>query len=81
MKMLNFNPRQVMNAIMKSANPNQMLNQIAMQNPVFQQAMQATNGKTPKQVRDMAYSIAQQRGINLDTFLREMGISPDQMKF
>lgn len=72
--MLNFNPRQVMNAIMKSANPNQMLNQIAMQNPVFQQAMQATNGKTPKQVRDMAYSIAKQRGINLDTFMREMGI-------
>lgn len=72
--MLNFNPMQVMNAIMKSANPNQMLYQIAMQNPVFQQAMQATNGKTPKQVRDMAYSIAKQRGINLDTFMREMGI-------
>ena len=74
MKMLNFNPMQIVNAIMKSANPNQMLNQIAMQNPVFQQAMQATNGKTPKQVRDMAYSIAKQRGINLDTFMREMGI-------
>lgn len=73
--MLNFNPMQVMNAIMKSANPNQMLNQIAMQNPVFQQAMHATNGKTPKQVRDMAYSIAKQRGINLDTFMREMGIT------
>ena len=72
--MLNFNPMQIVNAIMKSANPNQMLNQIAMQNPVFQQAMQATNGKTPKQVRDMAYSIAKQRGINLDTFMREMGI-------
>ena len=79
--MLNFNPMQVMNAIMKSANPNQMLSQISMQNPIFQQAMQATNGKTPKQVRDMAYSMAKQRGINLDTFMREMGISSDQMKF
>lgn len=72
--MLNFNPMQIAQAIVKSANPMQMLMQIAKQNPVFQQAMHATNGKTPDQVKALAYQLAKQRGINLDTFMREMGI-------
>ncbi len=69
-----FNPMQIFNAIAKSANPNQMLMQYANQNPAIREAMQMVNGKTPNQVKQMAESIAQQRGINLSVFMREMGI-------
>lgn len=69
-----FNPMQVFNAIVKSTNPNQMLMQYAQQNPAIREAMQMVNGKTPDQVKQMAESIAKQRGINLNTFMREMGI-------
>lgn len=73
-----FNPMQIFNAIAKSANPNQMLMQYANQNPAIREAMQMVNGKTPNQVKQMAESIAQQRGINLSVFMREMGIKmPD----
>lgn len=69
-----FNPMQVFNAIVKSANPNQMLMQYAQQNPAIREATQMVNGKTPDQVKQIAESIAKQRGIDLNTFMREMGI-------
>lgn len=69
-----FNPMQVFNAIIKSTNPSQMLMQYAQQNPAIREAMQMVNGKTSDQVWQMAESIAKQRGINLTTFMREMGI-------
>ena len=69
-----FNPMQVFNAIIKSTNPNQMLMQYAQQNPAIREAMQMVNGKTPDQVRQITESIARQRGINLTTFMRELGI-------
>ena len=72
--MMMFNPMQVFNAIAKSTNPNQMLMQYARQNPAIREAMQMVNGKTPNQVKQMAESIAQERGINLGVFMREMGI-------
>lgn len=69
-----FNPMQVFNAIIKSTNPNQMLMQYAQQYPEIREAMQMANGKTPDQVWQMAEYKAKQRGINLTTFMREMGI-------
>lgn len=69
-----FNPMQVFNAIIKSTNPNQMLIQYAQQYPEIREAMQMANGKTPDQVWQMAEYKAKQRGINLTTFMREMGI-------
>ena len=74
-----FDPRKIMQALIKSANPSQMLLQMAQQHPAIRQAMNAVNGKTPDQIREMAYSIANQRGINLNTFLRELGVkAPDK---
>ena len=71
-----FNPRQIITALTKSTNPNQMLSQIARTNPAVQQAMMMVNGKTPAQVKEMAEKMAAQRGINLDVFIREMGLTP-----
>lgn len=73
--MFNFNPKQLLQAVMKSADPNRAFMQMAQTNPVLQQAMQMTNGKTPDQIRDMAREIARQRGIDLDSFIRELGIN------
>lgn len=68
------NPMQILQAVQNGANPNQLIMQIAQQNPAIRQAMQAVNGKTPDQIRSMAYQMAQQRGIDLAQFAQQMGI-------
>ena len=68
------NPMQILQAVQNGANPNQIISNLIQQNPAFRQAMQAVNGKTPDQIRDMAYQIAQQRGVDLAQFARQMGI-------
>lgn len=68
------NPMQILQAVQNGANPNQLIMQLSQQNPAFRQAMQAVNGKTPDQIRDMAYQMAQQRGIDLAQFAQQMGI-------
>lgn len=68
------NPMQILQAVQNGANPNQIISNLIQQNPAFRQAMQAVNGKTPDQIRDMAYQIAQQRGVDLAQFAQQMGI-------
>jgi len=69
-----LNPMQFIQAIQKGGNPNQMIMQAAQQHPAVKQAMQMVNGKTPEQVRDMAYQIAQQRGVDLNQLAQQLGI-------
>lgn len=71
-----FDAKQVVNALLKSANPNQAIISLAKTNPALMQAMRAVNGKTPAQVKEMAERMAAQRGINLDAFIRELGLTP-----
>ena len=68
------NPMQILQAVQSGANPNQLIMQLSQQNPAFRQAMQAVNGKTPDQIRDMAYQMARQRGVDLAQFAQQMGI-------
>ena len=72
--MMPINPMQAIQMLRSGANPNQLMMQIAQNNPAVQQAMRAVNGKTPVQIRDMAYQIAQQRGIDLNQLARQLGI-------
>ena len=67
-------PMQILQAVQNGANPNQIISNLIQQNPAFRQAMQAVNGKTPDQIRDMAYQMAQQRGIDLAQFAQQMDI-------
>lgn len=69
-----FNPMQLIQAIQRGGNPNQLIMQAAQQNPALQQAMQAVNGRTPEQVRDMAYQLARQRGVDLNQLAQQLGI-------
>ena len=68
-----FNLQPIIRQIMSSANPNQMLMQAAQKYPPIQQAMQVVNGKTPVQIRDMAYGIAKQQGVDLNSLAHMLG--------
>ena len=73
--MMNNNPmNQIMNALQQGVNPNQIAMQLAQNNPSVRQAMQLVNGKTPEQVRNMAFQMAKQRGVDLYQLARNMGI-------
>ena len=72
--MMNNPMSQIMNAIQRGVNPNMIAMQLAQQNPAVRQAMQMVNGKTPDQVRDMAFQMAKERGIDLNQLARNMGI-------
>lgn len=69
-----LNPMQFIQAVQKGGNPNQLIMQAAQQHPAVKQAMQMVNGKTPEQVRDMAYQMAQQRGVDLNQLAQQLGI-------
>lgn len=72
--MMPMNPIQVIQMLQRGANPNQLMMQLAQNNPAVRQAMQMVNGKTPDQIRDMAQQIAKQRGIDLDQLTQQLGI-------
>lgn len=56
------NMMQLMN-MLKSGNPQQMAQQMMMNNPQFRQFMEQNKGKTPQQV-------AQENGIDLSQFMK-----------
>ena len=72
--MIPINPMQILQAVRNGANPNQIAMQLAQSNPAVQQAMQIMTGKTPDQVRDMAYQMARQRGVDLNQLAQQWGI-------
>ena len=72
--MMPMNPIQVIQMLQRGANPNQLMMQLAQNNPAVRQAMQMVNGKTPDQIRDIAQQIAKQRGIDLDQLTQQLGI-------
>lgn len=61
--------------MMNSRNPQQVLMQVAQQNPVLNQAMQMTNGQTPQQMRQTAMNLAKQRGVDINQLAQMMGIN------
>lgn len=73
-----MNPMQLIQMLQKGGNPQQLIMQAARQHPAVQQAMQAVNGKTPEEIRNMAQQLAQQRGIDLNQMARQLGIKLPQ---
>ena len=69
-----INPLQILQMAQRG-NPQQIAMQLAQQNPAFRHAMQMMNGKTPEQIRDMAFNMAKQRGVDLNQMARQMGIN------
>lgn len=72
--MMNNPMAQIMAAIQRGINPNQIAMQLAQQNPAVRQAMQFMNGKTPQQIQREAQQMAAQQGLNLNQIARSLGI-------
>ena len=69
-----MNPMQLIQMLRNGGNPNQLIAMAAQRNPALRQAMQMVNGRTPEQVRDMAYDLAKQRGVDLNQLAQKLGI-------
>lgn len=69
-----MNPMQLIQMLRNGGNPNQLIAMAAQRNPALRQAMQMVNGRTPEQVRDMAYDLAKQRGVDLNQLAQQLGI-------
>jgi hypothetical protein len=66
---MNFNPMQMMGMLMnggKGLNPmNLMMNQLNT-NPMFRQAQQMAQGKSPEELKQTCENLCKQRGISFD---------------
>lgn len=61
--------------MMNGRNPQQVLMQVAQQNPIMNQALQMTNGQTPQQMRQTAMNLARQHGVDINQLAQMMGIN------
>ncbi len=76
MQMLQNNPvMQMMGMLQNSKNPMAVMQKLAGQNPQLQQVMQIANGKSPMQLQQMAENLAREKGVNLQEFMKQMGIN------
>lgn len=72
--MIPMNPMQIIQAVQRGANPNQIMNQLVQSNPAMRQAAQLMSGKTPDQIRSMVQQRAQQLGFDLSQIEKQWGI-------
>lgn len=70
------NPMQIITSqLRRGMNPNVILSQMAQRDPRIAQVMQITRTKSNAEMRQYAENIAKERGIDLDSFVRSMGIT------
>lgn len=59
-----FNPQQMMG--MMGTNPNQIMQNMLYQNPLFQRAVQMAQGKSENELMQVAENICREKGINME---------------
>ncbi len=69
-----MNPIQIIQAVQRGANPDQLMMQLAQTNPEIRQAMQMISGKTPAQIQNMVYQRAREMGVDLNQLARQWGV-------
>lgn len=72
--MMNNPMQMIVQMVQGTGNPMQAIMSMSRQNPQMQQAMQMLNGQTPAQMEQTVRQIAQQRGVDLNQIMRQMGI-------
>lgn len=76
MQMMGNNPiMQMMEMLQNSNNPQAVMEKLASQNPQLQQAMRLSQGKNPQQLQQMAANLAKEKGVNLQGFMKQIGIN------
>lgn len=69
------NPATLLTHMMgRGANPQQMLQQMATADPRVAQALQMMQGKSPRQLEEMARNMARERGTTVEDVARGLGI-------
>lgn len=70
-----FNPLQMIGMLNGRGSPQQMMGQMMTQqlqsNPLFQRAQQMAQGKSPRELEQVAKNLCQQRGIDLDSAMNQ----------
>ncbi len=61
--------------LQRGMTPNAILSQLAQRDPRVAQVMQITRGKSNAEMRQYAENLARERGMDLDSFVRSLGIS------
>lgn len=69
-----MNIMQIIQMVKGGMNPMQTLMGMAPQNPVIGQAMQMANGRTPWEMRQMVFSLAQRKGVDIGQMARMLGV-------
>ena len=66
---MNFNPMQMMGMLMnggRGLNPMSLMMSQLNANPMFRQAQQMAEGKSPEELKQTCKNLCKQRGINFD---------------
>lgn len=72
---MNNNPMQLLvTALQRGADPRQLINQMARNNPQMAQAAQMIGGKNPQQLQQMAMNMCRECGTTPEAVLRQLGI-------
>lgn len=64
----------VLQAARMGRNPNQVIMQMAQQDPRIKQVVEMMRGKNPDQLQRIAENMAKERGMTLDDVARQLGI-------
>lgn len=73
--MMNNLMSMITSQIRRGMNPNAILSQMAQRDPRVAKVMEITRGKSNSEMRQYAENLARERGVDLDTFARSMGIT------
>ena len=61
-------------ALRTGGRPEQLLRQLAAQDPQVSKVLQLLGNKTPQQQRQIAETMARERGLSVDDIARQLGI-------
>ena len=64
----------MMNAMRRGGSPQALLQQMAQQDPRAQQVLQILGNKPSRQQREIVQNMARERGVDIDSLARSLGI-------
>lgn len=73
--MMNNPMMQIVGMMKAGKNPQQLLMSMAQANPQVRQAMQIMQGKSSAELKQMAQSMAAERGTTVEDIVRQLGIT------
>lgn len=72
---MNNNPMQLLvTALQRGADPRQLINQMARNNPQMAQAAQMISGKNPQQLQQIAMNMCRECGTTPEAVLKSLGL-------